>query len=88
MIAYEVAPAGSASAAPWTARITGYAYEIRSAEDGLILAFHWHPAGRSLVTWPHLHVGASVPAVDLGKAHVPTMINLDNLAITRGGVVP
>jgi hypothetical protein len=40
-------------------------YVLR-VEEAKHFAFHWHPDGKSDVTWPHLHV------YEERKLHVPT----------------
>ena len=72
LIAYDVSPSVETRTTSWTARTIGYAFELRSPTDRMIVAFHWHSTGRSPVTWPHLHFGASIAGIDLGKAHIPT----------------
>jgi hypothetical protein len=92
LIAYELTPSAAPRATAWTARVVGYAYELRSALDRMMLAFHWHPIGRSTITWPHLHVGASIAGIDLGKAHIPggvvTLQQAVRFAIVDCGVRP
>jgi hypothetical protein len=56
----------------WAIRIGGWLYEVRSAADTDILAFHWHPRDSGRVTWPHLHAYGTNEAVDLHKLHPPT----------------
>jgi hypothetical protein len=64
----------------WDARIAGWVYDIRSAEDEPIFKFHWHPSsGR--VTWPHLHAYGVNESVELHKLHPPTG------TVTAGAVV-
>lgn len=55
--------------------LSGYDYTLVTADKREILAFHWHPEGRSHVTEPHLHLStASAPATlpELARAHLPT----------------
>ncbi len=63
------------------ADIARYAYTLLDHAGRELLAFHWHPDGRSPVAFPHLHVSAALrgttpsgePAVlPLDKAHIPT----------------
>lgn len=58
-----------------------YAYSLNNYAGRELLAFHWHPDGRSPVAFPRLHVSAALrgttpsgePAVlPLDKAHIPT----------------
>ncbi len=61
--------------------VTAYQYALRDHSGRELLAFHWHPDGRSPVAFPHLHVSAALrgttpsgdPAVlPLDKLHIPT----------------
>ena len=92
LIAYDVTPPDQPRGASWAARIAGYAFEIRAADNRMALAFHWHPTGRSPITWPHLHLGSPIANIDLSKAHVPTgMVTLQDVlrfAIVDLGVRP
>ncbi len=58
---------------PW--RITTVAYRYRLALLGSdLFRIHWHPGGRSPVTYPHLHAGLAGPEDMVGKsldAHLP-----------------
>jgi hypothetical protein len=58
----------------WLARTTGYLYALEAADGREILAYHWHPGGRSPVTTPHLHLGAAAGTLrrELEKAHLAT----------------
>ncbi len=51
-----------------------YAYFLLRDDGREILAYHWHPEGRSHVTTPHLHLGAGAEAgwPGLQKTHLPT----------------
>jgi hypothetical protein len=58
----------------WDAETAAYEYRISDQDDREILAYHWHPEGRSHVETPHLHLG---PAAEVGRtalltAHLPT----------------
>jgi len=57
----------------WGVRTTGYVYQLRAGEREL-LAYHWHPRGRSPHTAPHMHLGAAAELgfAALGRAHLPT----------------
>jgi hypothetical protein len=54
--------------------VVGYRYALLDAGEREILAYHWHPIGRSAVTQPHLHLGpaAQVRQRDLAGAHLAT----------------
>jgi hypothetical protein len=63
------------------AETTRYAYTLLDHADRELLAWHWHPRGRSPVAFPHLHVSSALrgttpsggPAVlPLDKVHLPT----------------
>ena len=73
-IRYTVALVHAADAAVWQTRTTGYMYTLDDADGREILAYHWHPAGRSHVTTPHLHLGAGAGLLrsELQKAHLLT----------------
>jgi hypothetical protein len=77
----------------WRVEIAGYLYAIEY--DGReLVAYHWHPHGDSPITWPHMHVGASIQVGDrwLGKIHLPTgAVGLEQivaLAIAELGAEP
>lgn len=59
---------------PWNVLTTGYAYAFKDTAGQELLAYHWHPEGASLVTFPHLHLGpvARVGSPPLSRAHLPT----------------
>lgn len=58
----------------WTVIETGYEYSIMDADHREILAYHWHPVGRSSFISQHLHIGhGALPArEELHTAHLPT----------------
>lgn len=58
----------------WTARSTGYWYQVRQANGPDVLAYHWHPLShRGQVAFPHVHLGGSTSPIDLaGGKHLPT----------------
>ena len=58
--------------ASWTTRVASYAYEVQHAGGQMIFAYHWHLAGVSPITFPHLHLGGTLAGIDLSKAHLPT----------------
>jgi hypothetical protein len=59
-----------------------------------IFGYHWHPQGRSWVTYPHLHFygGAEIGRDEIRKAHFPTgrMAHEEvlRLAIKEFAIVP
>lgn len=77
----------------WRVEILGYLYAI-GYEGRELVAYHWHPRGKSSVTRPHMHVGVNVQVGDrwLGKVHLPTgAVGLEQvvaLAIVELGVEP
>lgn len=81
---------------PWAVSIVGYYYtfETLGPLPQEIVGYHWHPHGRSAVTFPHLHLhaGAGVVAHNLSKAHLPTgriaVADVLKLAITHFGTAP
>jgi hypothetical protein len=50
----------------------GYAYEVSSADDQLVLRYDYHPEGRSPIGWPHVHIGCETAPIDFRHKHVPT----------------
>ena len=76
----------------WAVEIVGYEYRLRDRAGQDIIAYHWHPIGRSPITYPHLHVGGRTPSVGLSKAHLPTgqvsLAAVVRMAITELGVEP
>lgn len=61
--------------------VAGYAFTLFEHSGRELLAFHWHPAGRSPVAYPHLHVSAALRGttpsgeaaiLPLDKVHLPT----------------
>src|ERR1035441_102287 len=42
---------------PWKVSTAGYFYALDDSRDREIIAYHWHPGGRSPIRFPHLHVG-------------------------------
>jgi hypothetical protein len=72
-----------------------YDYTLLSVESGQeVLAYHWHPTGRSDITYPHLHLYGGVGALqpNIRKAHLPTgriaVEDVLRLAITHLQVIP
>jgi hypothetical protein len=58
----------------WRIRIVTYFLTLLDADLREIVAYHWHPHGRSHEIEPHLHLGTGVGSVrpELTKAHLPT----------------
>ena len=58
----------------WTVIETGYEYSIMDADQREILAYHWHPTGRSSFISQHIHIGhgAFLTREELHTAHLPT----------------
>jgi hypothetical protein len=84
----------SGSHGPWKVSTSGYLYSLKDHDSHDILSYHWHPTERSIVTYPHLHLGAgaNVGRPELAIAHLPTRrIALEDvlrLAIREFGVRP
>lgn len=78
----------------WVAAIVGYQMTISDAAEQEIVAYHWHPQGRSPNTEPHLHIGAGAQAAraELSRAHLPagviTLADVVALLIDGFGVRP
>ena len=65
------------SRGPFKVSTVGYAYtlfEVAPDHEVPILAYHWHPHGRSQITYPHLHIYqcAEIRRPDGREAHFPT----------------
>lgn len=58
----------------WRTRTTGYAYRLDDLDGREIVAYHWHPDGRSPVLVPHVHLGAALGSLrpEASKAHLLT----------------
>jgi hypothetical protein len=41
----------------WRVTTSAYLYEFRTLDNAKLCAMHWHPAGKSHATFPHLHLG-------------------------------
>lgn len=67
------------------AMVTRYMYAVKDLDSRELFAYHWHPAGLSLVHEPHMHVSAARPvalqarpgstqeaAMVLSRIHFPT----------------
>ena len=61
---------------PWRVQTSEYSYTLSwGREPGeRIFAYHWHPDGRSPITFPHLHLyaGAQIGLQSLQNAHILT----------------
>src|SRR5215213_8407133 len=40
----------------WRVTTSAYLYEFRTPDNAKLWAMHWHPAGKSHATFPHLHL--------------------------------
>lgn len=84
----------SAPSRRWVVRLTDYYYTLTDDVGRELFAYHWHPAGRSRVTWPHLHLGPALGelATAATQAHFPTgpvaIEDVLRLAIRWFGVIP
>jgi len=68
----------------WEVHRAAYFYAIGRQDTGELLAYHWHPRGKSQVTKPHLHVRADIQLGErwLGKVHLPTgAIGLEDIVV-------
>lgn len=80
--------------AAWKAQTVEYFYSMRGADGRELIAYHWHPTGRSPMRLPHMHLGASAGTLrsELQKAHLETgmitPVALLTLLIERFGVRP
>lgn len=78
----------------WRIVTTGYFYTFTDAASHEVIAYHWHPNGRSFIECPHLHLesGAQVGRRDIANAHLPigwvTLNDVIQLAVTELGVTP
>jgi hypothetical protein len=86
---------GEGARGPWKVSTVAYYYTLRLASTSQeVLGYHWHPQGRSAVTYPHLHLHEGTGAVkhNLLKAHLPTgriaVEDILRLAITHFEVIP
>lgn len=78
----------------WTARVTGYHYELQNRDGRELVTYHWHPQGAGPVTWPHIHLGPAVGDLwrPVTRAHFPTgqvsVEDIVRLAIREFGATP
>ena len=58
----------------WTVEEVSYRYRIMDDDHREILAYHWHPMGRSSFITQHLHIGhgAMLGLEEFQTAHLPT----------------
>lgn len=69
-------------------RSTYYAYEILDLEEREILTYHWHPAGKSQVRMPHLHLTSRVGPISVASAgRSPGALRLADMHIATGHVL-
>lgn len=80
----------------WTVRTAAYYSSLQNLKGKEFLSYHWHPAGRSPVSYPHLHIGSEsgipprgliTPRTHLPTGHVPIEDFL-RLSIEQLGVTP
>ncbi len=82
------------SDAGWQVHRAAYFYAIGLHDTGELLAYHWHPRGKSPVVDPHLHVRANIQLGErwLGKVHLPTgaieLEDIVSLAVNELAVEP
>lgn len=78
----------------WAVQLATDDYELLDDLDREILAYQWHPQGRSSVTWLHVHLGPAAGDLwrPLSRAHLPTgriaVQDVLRLAIRDFGVPP
>lgn len=79
---------------PWKVSSAAYFYTLEDEAGREVVAYHWHPAQRSRVTAPHMHLGAGAGALrdEFHRAHLPTgRVSLEDvlrLAISEFAVKP
>ena len=78
----------------WVVRLEDYSYSLTDPDGREFFAYHWHPVGRSWVTWPHLHLGPALGQLSPSatQAHFPTgpvaIEDVIGMMIRWFGVVP
>jgi len=65
-------------------RRRAYYYRILDRDEREILAYHWHPHGRSAVAAPHMHLSYQIQPLDLGSGSAP--VPWADLHIATGAV--
>lgn len=68
---YTVIETDEPGRGPYRVHSEGYEYEFFGRDSNSIIAYHWHPEGRSHITWPHIHLPKTL-AFDFSKVHPPT----------------
>ena len=68
-------------------------YTVEDAATGREwFSYHWHPAARSRVVEPHLHISARTDPPDVAAAHYPTgvvtLADVARLLIEEFAVLP
>jgi hypothetical protein len=73
---YRVVQTDEKDRGAWKVQTVGYVYTLLepTPPHDEIVAYHWHPASRSAVRYPHLHIsaGSGVQRLDIRQAHFPT----------------
>jgi hypothetical protein len=76
----------------WIARPTAYQFALIDGPGPELVAFHWHPGGRSPVEFPHVHAPIRTDNFDLRGRHVPTglvpLAAVIRFAISELGLAP
>jgi hypothetical protein len=56
---------------PFKVSTRGYKHTVRTVDGAEVIAFHWHPDGKSDVTDPHMHMGTTQlnPSGVISKKH-------------------
>lgn len=60
---------------PFRVTTRGYLYSLRTTSRQVVVAYHWHPSGKSHEKAPHLHIGSAQidrDAVISEGHHLPT----------------
>ena len=80
---------------PYRVTTLAYEYLLRTRDGQDVVGYHWHPAGVSHETNPHIHLGSAQladNAVISKRAHFPTgrvtMESVIRLAISQLGASP
>jgi hypothetical protein len=77
----------------WSVVSSMYVHTLYGPSGDMLLAYHWHPQGRSPIITPHLHLGSGSNANDLlAGAHLPTgnvtLIDVVRMTVRELGVRP
>ena len=70
---YEVVPSEGVVGG-YEVRTISYRYQLLDRDRREILAYHWHPTGRSSVTFPHLHLSGRLAPLDVGRGQEPVAL--------------